>query len=122
MQSTPHGRVPVVEGDDDSRDTLAFLLKMEGYAVACATNGQEALHYLESAPCLILLDLMMSVMDGQEFRRRQKQKNGLSSIPVVVVSGVGNVEEKAASVDANDYLLKPVELGTLLKKVERFCC
>ena len=111
----------IIEDDEDSRETLADILEMEGYKVACVGNGDEALVYLRHAsrPDLILLDLMMPVMDGWAFRKEQKRHTELSEIPVVVLSGDGNVAQKAASVDAADYLMKPINLDRLFDAVNR---
>ena len=72
---------------------MAQLLSLEGFQTAAVANGQEALDYLrqENAPNLILLDLMMPVMDGWEFRRRQRADPGIADIPVVVLSALSPV-------------------------------
>jgi CheY-like chemotaxis protein len=115
--------VLIVEDDGAIRDALAEILQDEGYRVAGASNGAEAMAYLRHAPrpCLILLDLMMPVMDGWQFRAVQQRDPGLAPIPTVVLSADGNVAEKARAIDAADYLKKPVQLQTLLSTVERFC-
>src|SRR5439155_12456386 len=86
----PNRCVLVVEDDTDGRETLAELLEAEGYPVARAANGRQALDYLQRAgpPGLILLDLLMPVMDGYQFRQRQRQDPVLASIPIAVVSVV----------------------------------
>jgi CheY-like chemotaxis protein len=70
----PCGHILIVEDNPDTRETLADFLAFEGYAVRGAANGQEALTVLQKEPLpdLILLDLMMPVMDGCEFRRRAR--------------------------------------------------
>src|SRR5690349_1848715 len=89
--------VLVVEDSTDARQMLASLLEVEGFAVRTAANGREALDQLRAGPppCLILLDLMMPVMDGYQFRAEQRQDPGLSPIPVVVVSAVAGGEDTA---------------------------
>src|SRR5437879_4611456 len=84
----PNQCVLVVEDDADVRETLAELLEAAGYQVAGAANGWQALGYLQWArpPGLILLDLMMPVMDGHQFRQRQRQEPVLASIQLAVVS------------------------------------
>ena len=119
----PHRRVLIVEDDLDIRDVLTQVLEYEGYEVAAAGNGREALDYLRSheKPGLILLDLMMPVMDGWQFRNEQQQDEALNSIPVVILSADGNAYQKAAVIRAAGYLRKPVELETLLDTVNRHC-
>jgi CheY-like chemotaxis protein len=119
----PHRRILIVEDDLDIRDVLTQVLEYEGFEVAAASNGREALDYLRShpKPGLILLDLMMPVMDGWQFRSEQQQDEQLSSIPVVILSADGNAYQKAAIIRAAGYLKKPVELETLLDTVNRHC-
>jgi CheY-like chemotaxis protein len=111
----------VVEDDADIRDALAQILEFEGYQVICAANGQEALEYLKDSekPGLILLDLMMPVMDGWQFRAEQQKNDKISDVPVIIVSADGRVYQKAAAIGAAGYLRKPVELETLLNAVEK---
>ena len=86
-------------------------------------NGQEALLHLRQAapPNLIVLDLMMPVMNGLEFREQQTQDPALQSIPVLVISADGAVSQKAAALGAKDFLLKPIDLDKLVEAVERCC-
>jgi CheY-like chemotaxis protein len=111
----------VVEDDTATRNALAMILGAEGFAVIGAANGQEALGLLRGAPRpdLILLDLMMPIMDGWQFRREQAQDPGLSAIPVVVLSADGNVQQKAISLRAADYLQKPVDVEQLLEVIQK---
>ena len=118
-----HADVLIVEDNPDIRESLVDVLEEEGYRVAVAVNGRDALAQLMGSvrPRLILLDLMMPEMSGWEFRARQQQSPRLSEIPVVVVSGEGNVDHGAKTLDADDYLPKPVDIDHLLNVVERFC-
>ncbi len=74
----------VVEDDADIRDALDGLLSMEGFRVTGCSNGREALDWLHASPKpdLILLDLMMPIMDGWQFRVAQKEDPELATIPV----------------------------------------
>ena len=115
--------VLVVEDDPDIRATLCEALEDNGYTTVGAGNGIEALDYLRSAPekpCLILLDLMMPVMDGQTFRAEQRADPVLAEIPVVVISAYRDVEKYAAEL-ATEYLAKPVRLDTLLETARKHC-
>lgn len=115
-------RILVVEDDFDIRDTLAQILEAEGYDVAGAANGAEALDVLanQTPPALILLDLMMPVMNGWQFRAEQLKDPQLASIPVVVISADSGVGQKAQAIGAADSLKKPVPLETLLNVVSRY--
>lgn len=112
-------RVLIVDDQEDARETMAELLEYAGHDVATAANGQEALTYLRghSRPQLILLDLMMPVMNGWEFRRQQLADTGLADIPVAVVSGADRVEQKEAAFGAVTFFVKPVDIDSLLQTV-----
>jgi CheY-like chemotaxis protein len=109
----------VVDDDVDIRDAITVVLQGEGYRVASAANGRDALDYLHRAepPDLVLLDLMMPVMDGWQFRREQKRDPALASIPVVVISSAGS----APALGAAEFLQKPVAFDQLLRTVRRYC-
>ena len=73
----------VVEDDPDTRQMLATMLELEGHAVVTASNGAEAYNMArQHHPALILLDLMMPVMDGVEFRKAQVANASIAAIPV----------------------------------------
>lgn len=118
--SVPPCTVMVVDDDDDIRGSLADILSDEGYAVRAAANGREALADLRSGktrPSVILIDLMMPVMNGYELRTELLRDPELSSIPVVVVSARGTIDQR--QVAPAEILRKPVELGVLLETIER---
>lgn len=108
-----------VEDDADIRDTLADVLEEDGYTVKSAGNGQEALDLLHGGlrPSLILLDLMMPIMNGWQFRAAQIKEPDLAAIPVVVVSAGANIEQSAAGLAATGFVKKPVVLEQLLTAV-----
>jgi CheY-like chemotaxis protein len=111
-----------VEDDIDIRIDLADLLRTEGYEVETAANGQEALDWLRDhrdEVGLILLDLMMPVMNGWDFRARQLEEPELISIPVVLLSGAGDVARHALALKTAGYLIKPLRLDSLMRVVTR---
>jgi CheY-like chemotaxis protein len=121
--TTPH-QILVVEDDDIIRDTLLDFLGENGYQAIGAQHGADALEKLRhpgSSPCLIVLDLMMPVMDGEVFRERQLQDPALSGIPVVVISAYKDVRAIMESMKVQEYLLKPLRLGDLLDVIRRHC-
>src|SRR5436309_15353506 len=110
----------VVEDDPDVRDALVLLLEGEGYAVTSARNGQEALEQLRAAPpALVLLDLMLPVMDGFEFRVQQLQDPALARVPVIVLSSGGDLTRKVEPLHVDACLSKPLDLERLLALVAR---
>ena len=94
-------RVLIVEDDLDTREMLARFLEIAGYQVVLAANGVEALKVLRggAVASVILLDLMMPVMDGWQFRDEQRRDPSMSHIPVVVVTAAG-ARGVAATVDS----------------------
>ena len=109
------GCILVVDDERDIRDTIAELLEEEGFAVEEAGDGAEALAKARDChPAVVLLDLMMPGMNGWEFRREQMQDQALSDIPVVLVSGAGDVQHEARQLGARAFLVKPFRSGQLL--------
>ena len=112
------GMVMVVEDDASIRDLVIEVLAQEGFAAVGAGNGDEALRRLrqgEFRPSLILLDLMMPVMDGWQFREQQLRDPALAGIPVVVTSALAD-----DVVDADGFCRKPFDWDALVGAVNRF--
>jgi CheY-like chemotaxis protein len=113
----------VVDDDRDIRDSLVELLEDHGHPAVGAANGVEALEVLRTSPalpCLILLDLMMPLMDGREFRERQLENPAWSDIPVIVISAYSDVEDQARAL-AVDHMRKPLAMRPLIAAVRRHC-
>jgi CheY-like chemotaxis protein len=110
----------IVEDDDGVRDTIAGILRDEGYAVETASNGAAALRRLGELPLpsLILLDLMMPGMDGLDFRVRQQADPALRGIPVVIISARPDVARQAERLHADAFLQKPMSFEELLHVVQ----
>jgi len=105
----------IVDDEVAILEALTDILSVEGYEVATAANGAEGLKRAgEERPDLILLDLMMPVMDGQEMLRRLKESQDLRTIPVVVMSA-GRVSK--SELQGSRFLAKPFELDDLLDTV-----
>ena len=111
----------IIEDDVDTRDMLSRFLELEGYRVEVAANGRQALERLAGGAkaSVIVLDLMMPIMDGWEFRRRQIEDARLKDIPTIVVSASGR--DRFSQISANAYLSKPVDMDELLARVSQFC-
>ena len=120
-RSLTHCPVLIVEDDEDLREMMAQLLTLEGFQTATVANGREALEYLHQAskPDVILLDLMMPVMDGWEFRRQQQADPSLAPVPVIVLSALDS--NRAATLDATAFLKKPLDFDHLLSLVRAYC-
>lgn len=111
----------LIEDDPVIREALAELLKIEGYRVDAVSNGQEALRFLKAAsvlPNLIILDLMMPIMDGFQFRNEQRQNETIAGIPVVIMSADGNVTQKQERIGSLGYLKKPIDIDLALRTID----
>jgi CheY-like chemotaxis protein len=112
----------LVEDDRDMRDMLALTLECEGASVVTAANGVEAYNMAQAhRPCVIVLDLMMPVMSGEEFRRAQLENEEIRHIPVVVVSAHYEARQIARRMKAKKCFSKPVELDELSGYVRKWC-
>jgi CheY-like chemotaxis protein len=116
-------RILLIEDEPEIRMALADLLEEAGFEVSLACNGEEALSLLRAgqAPCVILLDLMMPVMDGWTFRAEQMKDPRLALIPVVLISGAHHPGEPARQLAAADLLVKPFKAESLIAVVRAHC-
>lgn len=116
--------VMIVEDDLDLRESIAEVLEDNEYRPLGVSNGKEAIERLRSEPdkpCVILLDIMMPVMDGRQFRALQREDPELGTIPVVVMTAQVDHEEARRSLAADAFLKKPVRIDALLDAVAQFC-
>jgi CheY-like chemotaxis protein len=114
-------RLMIVEDSIDYQILLKRLFQKEGFEVSAAVHGGDALAKLKGdqpLPNLILLDLMMPVMDGFEFRQKQLDDERLAAIPVILMTAHGNLETDPARLGIEHYLRKPVEKNQLLTLVK----
>jgi len=113
----------IVEDDFDIREALAQILEEEGYGVRCAANGLEALAIAveDPVPSLILLDLMMPVMNGWQFRAEQLKDARIASVPVLIISADPQLRSKAEALGVAGLLRKPIALDDLLSAVKVHC-
>ena len=118
----PAPPVLVVEDDREQRETLCAMLDLEGFDHAEAANGREALDYLDAfrAPCLILLDAEMPIMNGWDFRTRQLADERHAGIPVVVVTANDRGLD-ARFPGVAGFLWKPLEFAKLAVILDQVC-
>jgi DNA-binding response OmpR family regulator len=128
LKQMPVGNVLIVEDDVDTREMLSVLLSTEGFHAIAAEDGLEALHLLRTVrhrapdvPCLVLLDLMMPRLSGNEFRRAQLGDPTVASVPVAVMSGALDLEQRGQALGAVATLAKPLDFVVLLEVVRRYC-
>lgn len=124
----PAGNVLIVEDDCDTRDMLSSLLSTAGYHAVAAEDGLEALHLLRTVrrrapavPCLVLLDLSMPRLSGHGFRRAQLGDPHVANVPVAVMSGAADLDERARALGAVATVAKPIDCDRLISVVRRYC-
>jgi CheY-like chemotaxis protein len=124
----PAGNVLIVEDDAATREMLARLLATQGFHTVAAEDGLEALHLLRTVkhraphiPCLVLLDLRMPRLGGSEFRRAQLGDPTVASVPVALMSGAADLEQRARALGAVATVSKPIDFDELLTVVRRYC-
>jgi CheY-like chemotaxis protein len=112
--------VLVVDDDAEIRESIADLLREEGYEAPVAAHGREALEQIAAGlrPDLIVLDLMMPVMDGWQFLEARARDPLLEALPVVVVSATPDTLQPP---EIRAFIRKPMRLTELLAVVAREC-
>ncbi len=113
-------RVLIVEDEPDIRDLLVFHLERDGYQVAKARNGADALRQAQaSPPDLVLLDLMLPEMDGLEVCRRLRQDPATQAVPIVMLTARGDEVDRVLGLEmgADDYVVKPFSPRELVARV-----
>ena len=117
MNSAAQEYVLIVEDETEVRDSLRDLLEDEGYRVACAANGQEALAQLaKEPPCVVILDLLMPLMSGNQVYDAMQADPALAEVPVIICTS-----DPSRAPSGTLIVKKPVNLDRLLDTVDRFC-
>jgi len=114
-------QVLVVDNDAAVRELLTVALESEGYGVSSVEDGRQALHHLRShaETCVIVLELVLPVMDGRQFRDIQQRDRSLAWIPVIAMSAVAEGDRRAREIGARAYLRKPLNLDELRQALRR---
>ncbi len=119
VSSTSRAPILVVDDDRGIREIIAETLEFEGYQVAQAKNGAEALEMIaENPPSLVLLDMRMPVLDGWGVARALRARG--IRLPIVVVTAAKDARAWANEIGAIGYLAKPFEDSDLLEAVDRY--
>jgi CheY-like chemotaxis protein len=127
VERPPDAAAKILLVDDDFAilDGVSDFLESEGYNVAEASNGIDALNQLRSGLRVdaIVLDVMMPIMDGWDFRAEQLADPSLRNIPVVVISACGFARDTLfQQFKAHDVLSKPLDLEVILRALHGACC
>jgi len=121
-ENTDHEKILIVDDEASIRRILETRLKMVGYEVATAADGEEALEiFSKFNPDLIILDVMMPKLDGYGVTREIRRT---SDTPIIILTALGDVSERITGLElgADDYVIKPFspkELEARVKAVLR---
>src|SRR4030042_1291461 len=113
-------KILVVDDDPDIRDILKLTLSEENYEILEAKDGEEALKIINTKPLdLVLLDYKIPKMDGRQVCRLIKKDLLLRHLPIIMVTGKGDINDKVDGIDAgaDDYVVKPFEPKELLARI-----
>jgi len=111
----------VVDDDPDILEAIKLLLEDQGYSVETAQNGN-ILQFLDETnlPSVIILDVLLSGMDGREIAEKLRQKRETHAIPIVMISANPGAAEDCVKRGANAFLAKPFEIDDLLNVIHKY--
>jgi DNA-binding response OmpR family regulator len=116
------GRILIIDDEPDIVETLTFMLEARNYDVITAFDGQEGLVKVKTEnPDLALLDIMMPAMDAYDVCSKIKSDKDTKKLPVIMLTakGEGDAVIKAHKSGADDYIVKPFSLPTLVSKLNK---
>ncbi len=117
-----HGRVLLVEDNEDNLTILADYLTFKGYAVEAARNGREAVECASAdPPDVILMDIQMPEMNGLEAIRHLRTMTATAQTPIIAVTALvmPGDRERCIAAGADHYISKPINLSEMLDLLER---
>jgi DNA-binding response OmpR family regulator len=115
-------KITIVDDDRETREMLTLALDLAGYDVTEAANGLRLISTLHvDRPDLILLDVMMSWIDGFELCRSIKKNEEFRDIPVIFISAKRTPEDVQRGLEAGaaDYFPKPIDVDQLVKRIDQ---
>jgi DNA-binding response OmpR family regulator len=121
LSSAARPTILIADDEPSIRETAAYILEAEGYAVLLAANGEEALALIrERRPAAVLLDIEMPRMDGLQVCREVKSDAGLSATFIILLTARGQKKDEAGGLaaGADAYLTKPFDEDEILRRLE----
>ena len=113
----------LVDDNDDLMENLKLILEMEGYQVMAVSSSMAALQLIEqSAPALILADVVMAGLNGYDLCQQVKLNKGSAQVPFVFLSALTTPDDidRARVLGADDYVTKPFAIQDLLAVIHRY--
>ena len=114
-------RVLLAEDEPNIVESLTFLLERAGYQVSAETDGQDALDAIQkNPPDVVILDVMLTGIDGFEILRRLRSDSQTKALPVIILTAKGQREDREAALDggANAFIAKPFSNAEVVAAVE----
>jgi DNA-binding response OmpR family regulator len=113
-------KILVADDDPSIVDAIQLILEDEGYLVETATKGEYVKNLQDDLPNLILLDIWMSGVSGNEVCRYLKLKKKTKHIPVIMISANRDIEKISKECGAQDFIPKPFDINELLEKIKKY--
>jgi DNA-binding response OmpR family regulator len=115
-------QVLVVDDDSDILDALQFVLEDSGYAVTISQKGEYAENLMKerNLPDMLILDVLLSGMDGREICHKLKQNRSTQSLPILMISAHLSSDKSIQDCGADAFLPKPFNINTLLQTIEHY--
>jgi DNA-binding response OmpR family regulator len=111
-------KVLIIDDDPDILESIKLLLDMSGYTAIISTDGKDAISYINRFhPDLVILDIMLSGMDGRLIAKRIKANPKTKDIPVILISAHDSGTHVIQEYGVDDFIPKPFDAYNLLKKV-----
>ena len=111
-------KILVVDDDIDILEPLSLLIEAEGYQVSSIINGKDTFKKIdEYQPHLLLLDILMSGVDGRDICRKLKIQEKTKSLPIILMSAHPTANVDAQKCGADDFVAKPFEINDLISKI-----
>ena len=112
----------ILDDDPDLCTMIRMMLEYKGYSTLEANNEQEAKKFLvEKQIDLIIMDMLLSGIDGTDVCRRLKQDQKHAPVPILMFSAHPNARDACFRAGADDFIAKPFEMDDFLKRIEHFC-
>ncbi len=114
-------KILIAEDQEDLRNMIAQTLRLSGYEVVAAEDGERAYQEAKSTqPDLIILDYELPRLNGRQVCKRLKALDTFSETPIVIISSYGNPRYMEASLEAGaqEFIRKPFELNQLIDRVD----
>lgn len=123
MENVSKYNILVVDDNRDNRELVMKVLRLQGYLMSDAADGEEAITKVtETRPDLILMDISIPKLDGYEVTRRLKSNDALKAIPVIALTAhaMKGDREKAFSAGCDGYISKPINIRELPNQIKPF--